>query len=357
MNKTSALPDQSPTKKKSHGQFYTTHHAYILQGLFVQDCERHLIEPFTGYGHLLTDICTDQRTVEMYDIDPKNDQTIQRDSLRDPPDYDNKYIITNPPYLARNKNPSKELYDMYNCNDLYKIFIMHLIQSRANGGIVIVPLNFVSSIRKADVKLRRDFLQKYCISRLNLFEEQVFEDTGYAVCSFQFRLRCDDDEHTSVFPVHIYPSNIVLELSLDAQNNYTVGGELYRLPKRNPEVCVERATTKNTTETKYITNILLKCMDDTNERRLGFKIVSDEERDVHIDSTPKLSQRSYATLVIRPPLTLDEQHTLVKKANAFLNEKREQYNSLFLTHYRESTSIARKRISFGLAFDVIGHFI
>ena len=71
MNKTSALPDQSPTKKKSHGQFYTTHHAYILQGLYVQDCERHLIEPFTGYGHLLTDICTDQRTVEMYDIDPK----------------------------------------------------------------------------------------------------------------------------------------------------------------------------------------------------------------------------------------------------------------------------------------------
>ena len=32
--------------------------------------------------------------------------------------------------------------------------------------------------------------------------------------------------------------------------------------------------------------------------------------------------------------------------NKFLNEKRDEYNSLFLTNYRESNSIARKRISF-----------
>ena len=35
-----------------------------------------------------------------------------------------------------------------------------------------------------------------------------------------------------------------------------------------------------------------------------------------------------------------------------MEEKRKKYNSLFLTNYRESNSIARKRISFSLAFDI-----
>ena len=33
-----------------------------------------------------------------------------------------------------------------------------------------------------------------------------------------------------------------------------------------------------------------------------------------------------------------------------LNEYREKYNSLFLTNYRESKDIARKRISFDLVY-------
>lgn len=345
-------------KKKSYGQFYTTNHAHILQGLSVPEEELKLIEPFVGYGHLLANVGTQHRTVETYDIDPKDDTTTKRDTLRNPPDYKGKFVITNPPYLARNKNASKELYDLYKCNDLYKIFIIQLIRSEASGGIVIIPLNFVSSIRKADVELRRHFVQKYRIQRLNIFEERVFDDTGYAVCSLQFKLRGKND-NSSVsfsFPAHIFPSEKVLEIALCKDNNYTVGGELYCLTKSNAETTVDRAT-KNTQDTQHITNILLKCMDDTNAQQLGFRLVSNAERDAHIDNTKNLTQRSYATLVIKPPLALEEQRELVERANAFLDKQREKYNSLFLTHYRESTSIARKRISFGLAFDVIRHLV
>ena len=52
------------------------------------------------------------------------------------------------PYLARNKSKDKSLYDKYDVNDLYKCFIKNLIDDPPDGGIIIIPLNFMCSIRK-----------------------------------------------------------------------------------------------------------------------------------------------------------------------------------------------------------------
>ena len=76
-----------------------------------------------------------------------------------------------------------------------------------------------------------------------------------------------------------------------------------------------------------------------------------------IDKTEKLSARSYATLVINKSLTLEQQKNLVEKMNKYIKEQREKYNSLFLTNYRESNSIARKRISFNLAFKICNYML
>ena len=85
------------------------------------------------------------------------------------------------------------------------------------------------------------------------------------------------------------------------------------------------------------------------------KIVNDT--DIYIDNTEKLSARSYATLVITPKISLKKQKQLVSKFNEFLEKYRERYNSLFLTNYRESNTIARKRISFKLSFDIVNHIL
>ncbi len=98
--------------------------------------------------------------------------------------------------------------------------------------------------------------------------------------------------------------------------------------------------------------IIIACGENINNQ-LGFNIVSDEEK--FIDNTEKLSARSYATLVINKSLTLKQQEDLVVKMNKYIKEKREQYNSLFLTNYRESNTIARKRISFDLAFKICNY--
>ena len=56
-------------------------------------------------------------------------------------------------------------------------------------------------------------------------------------------------------------------------------------------------------------------------------------------------------------LTLEKQKELVSKFNIFLNDYREKYNSLFLTNYRESNTIARKRISFNLVYDICNYLL
>ena len=84
-------------------------------------------------------------------------------------------------------------------------------------------------------------------------------------------------------------------------------------------------------------------------------MVSDEDR--YIDRTEKLSARSYATLVITPKISIEKQQSLVQSFNSFLKKKREVYHSLFLTNYRESKNIARKRISFTLAFKICSNLL
>lgn len=336
--------------KAQLGQFYTTNYEYILSNMKIPKEVKTIVEPFVGNGDLLNFIKNKNNyNIEVYDIDPKYQNSIKRDTLKNPPDYTDKFILTNPPYLARNKSKSKELYNIYDCNDLYKCFIISIIKNVCQGGIIIIPLNFISSIRKADIELRKKFLDKYSIKIVNIFEEQVFDDTSYSVCSIYFVKKINNQDNN--IKMYIYPSNKKMNISLTSANNFTIGGEIYNIPQ-NSKYKVQRAT-KDTKEN--ITNILLKCIDDSANNRLGFKIVKDEDR--FIDETPKLSARSYATLVINIPITLQEQYVLVDKMNDFIEKKRKKYNSLFLTNYRESNTIARKRISFDLAFRICNYIL
>lgn len=336
--------------KKQFGQFYTTKYEYILSNMDIPSYVKTIVEPFVGNGDLLKFLKNKENyNLEIYDIDPKINNTITQDTLTNPPDYTDKFILTNPPYLARNKSKKKELYEKYNCNDLYKCFIFNILSNLCQGGIIIVPLNFLSSIRKADVDLRKKFLDKYSLKKINIFEERVFDDTSYAVCSIYFVKRLNDDVNN--IKIYIYPSKKEMNIGLTSENNYTIGGEIYNLPQ-NSKYKIQRAT-KYTKEN--ITNILLKCIDDSINNQLGFKVVSNEDR--FIDNTEKLSARSYATLVINKSFTLEEQTDLVDKMNTFIKDKREKYNSLFLTNFRESNSIARKRISYDLAFKICNYIL
>lgn len=338
--------------KKKYGQFYTTNYNYILKDFIIPDYINIIIEPFAGNCDLLNFIEDKEKyQIYCYDIEPKKDFIIKQDTLLEPPLNINKsFIITNPPYLARNKSIDKYLYDKYNTNDLYKCFIQILINNSCLGGILILPLNFICSIRKSDIYLRKKFLDKYVIILLNVFEEQVFNDTSYTICSFQFKLKNNDSNND--IRCNIYPSNINLIINLNEENNYTIGGEIYNL-KQNKDYKIERAT-RISTNKEFITNILVKCIDDNNPIGLYYT----DNIDKYIDNTSNLSSRSYAILIIEPLLTIEKQKELIDRFNIYITEKRKIYNSLFLTNYRESkNNNARKRISFNLIYEICNYLL
>jgi len=341
------MEDDKKEKKKKLGQFMTTNYEYILQGMKIPD-KVSLIEPFVGNGDLLKFVKS-QHKIECYDLDPKNENTIRRDTLLNPPSYNGKFILTNPPYLARNKSDSKIIFDKYKVNDLYKCFISELLVNTCIGGIIIIPLNFWCSIRDMDIKLRKKFLTIYEVSLINIFEEKVFDDTSYSVCSFQFSLKGSNKEDP--IKIIIYPSKKQLDILLNKKNNYIIGGEIYNLPKQT-NYKITRLI-KGEENEDCITNIKVKCIDNSITKKLGLTI----DTVPYYDNTKNKSERSYATLVINPKISLSKQEEIVKKVNNYINKQRELYNSFFMSNYRESNTIARKRISFDLIYEIVGYFL
>jgi hypothetical protein len=69
------------SEKAKKGQFYTTNYEYILDG-FKQPSEycRCIIEPFAGKGDLLNWLSECNTLIEAYDIEPKRNDIIERDT-------------------------------------------------------------------------------------------------------------------------------------------------------------------------------------------------------------------------------------------------------------------------------------
>jgi hypothetical protein len=324
---------------KQLGQFYTTNRDYILQGLDIPQGTTEIVEPFCGKGDLIRGLGPEY-TISGYDIDPKHATgafPVQiRDTLLNPPDWTGKFVLTNPPYLARNKSTNKTVFNQYKVDDLYKAFIKQLCTIHAAGGTVILPVNFWCSTRAGDLALRSRFLEIYSVDRINIFEEQVFDDTSYGVCAFRFSI----GRFNNPTSVYMYPNSVSFTTTFSEDNLWTIGGELIS------HVESRYTVTRGTEQTDPNTNILIKCIDDTVQ--INAKIVQQDE--LYIDTTPKLTARSYMSLRITPKISLAQQRELVQEFNRILTENRRRYHSMFLTNYREG---GRKRITFELVYNLV----
>lgn len=326
--------------KKELGQFYTTNAEYILQGLTIPQEFHRVIEPFVGEGHLLPFLLNFPwvKRVKCYDIDPKIEDIPKRDTLRIPPKYEGEFVFTNPPYLARNKAPKEliPLFEQYGVNDLYKCFLKTLIEGNIKAGILIIPLNFFCSQREIDISLRNEFLSKYKIIRLNIFEEVAFVDTSYAICSFSFE-QSNELLSEQTLKCVFFPSKEYKDFQIKQSERWLIGGSLYYPLMNNSSITIGRLL-KSNKEQKGRTNIFLHAIDNTKKIQLEWK------KEIFYG---KDSDRSFATLWILPPINEEKQKKLIEKFNQFLEEKRNEYRSLFLTNYREKK---RKRITFDLVY-------
>jgi hypothetical protein len=332
------------SSKKERGQFYTKNSDYILDG-FILPPGVDIIEPFAGQGDLI-DWIDPHRKIISYDIEPKRGDIIQRDTLLDPPDYSNSWIITNPPFLARNKSKDKVYFDMYNTNDLYKCFI-HSINS-CLGGIFIIPAGFFLSPRNIDVVCRNNFLSKYRLLKVKYFEETVFSDTTTTVVAFSFEKSKEPlTEQTVVW--QMMPSGTEKQATMKKSNDWIIGGEIYKLPvSRHIKISrhVHGQSTDNTT------SLTLCALDSGRVSRIRL-----DYRPGYIYPAKDCS-RSYATINITGVVLSPEQQQQLSLAfNEYIENFRQQTSSLFLPQYRESKEYSRKRIPFDLAYRLINYLL
>jgi hypothetical protein len=359
MNMENEVPEiekNGKQSKKMKGQFYTVNSSYILDGLSMPPSHvRCIIEPFAGKGDLIQWLIRNKNTLplEMYDLDPKTDGIIQRDTLIDPPNYKDAWIITNPPYLARNKCDKKEIFDKYDTNDLYKCFITSLTrQEQCAGGIFIIPAGFFLSPRDLDVRCRNDFLSKYKLLKVKYFEETVFPDTSTTVVAFAFEKSPVLLKEQTVEWISL-PSGQKRIFKMSYENNWIIGGEIYNLsiPKG---LKVRRHVEGQKLKTgEQLTSMTLCALDSgTKDGRIHLLY---NEGYVY---PAKECSRTYATLCIQgKTLSLEQQKKICLEFNIFLENKRSETWSLFLPQFRESKEYARKRIPFELAYTIVLHLI
>ena len=340
--------------KKLKGQFYTTNSSYILEGFDIPSNATRIIEPFAGKGDLINWASLKKNSVpiEAYDIEPKKDGIIQRDTLNDPPNYKNAWVLTNPPYLARNKCSSKDLFNKYETNDLYKCFIHSLTETECIGGLIIIPAGFFLSPRNVDTNCRNAFLSNFKVLKIKYFEETVFSDTTTTVVAVLFERSSEILISQDIYWT-VMPSNISKEFTMKAENNWIIGGDIYNIEIPNNIKIRRHVAGQQLKDDEQLTSMTLTALDSGKQD--GRICLTYKEGYAY---PAKDCSRSYATLCIKGrSLSNSEQMLICSKFNTFIEEKRSETWSLFLPQFRESKEYARKRIPFELAYRVVLHLI
>lgn len=239
-------------KKQLLGQFNTTNRDYILHEFEDVVKGKDWVDPYAGNGDLLDWAkANGANTIQGYDIDPTKNSRKDielRDSFRNPVDYTGKWIIANPPYLAQNKNKeerdkgAESIYLQKNEDDLYKIALKTVAEGDCEGGIFIVPLNFLSSENSRSI--RNVIFSKYCIRRCKAFEETVFDDTDYTVCAFYFEKRKKYQDNDEIV-VDFLPSKEFIVFRVSHEYGWILGEAFYEYLKGVSLNGVGRWTVKN----------------------------------------------------------------------------------------------------------------
>lgn len=295
-----------------------------------------VVDPFAGNCDLLNLIDNEKMA---FDLDPKTEGVEKRDSLLNPISYAGKYIFTNPPFLNKNKTKNKTIFNKYDTDDLYKASLLSIMD--CDGGIVIVPLNFFSG---EDKKIREKFLSNFRILNVNVFEEEVFDDTSYTVCCFSFIKEKNEKQQIKF---NFFPNKKSIDIALTKDDGYTIGSEIYNLKKSN--VNVKRLREGDLAPKS---RIFLSAIDTgAKEGKINLELRNEP-------FYGKDTDRSFATIVFDRIFSEDEEELIVNKFNEKLDFFRDKYNSLFLSQYRNSTKeMARKRIGFKLAYTLISNII
>ncbi|MBU4082771.1 hypothetical protein KKB98_02400 [Patescibacteria group bacterium] len=364
--------------KSQLGQFFTTNSDYILQGLeeFIKNKE--ITDPFAGnqdlFGWAKKNKC---KKIIGFDCDKKytdDKKVFYDDSINSPKKYG--FVLTNPPYLHKNKADKKTKDDFFSgihspFEDLYQISIYSILNSEE--GILIVPLNFLCA--ENSKKIRNLFFEQFKIIKLNVFSQQVFDDTTYNVISFYYRRKKDFEDKNKISAT-IFPEKEKISFVIERKFNWQLGGNFInqvKNAKNHLEIsrltenflksgnCEAKMALQNIKEKKIfnvdenIKNVLennilfLRAIDSKNGKKIQLEDI--RKYDI-LGLVGKNTSRNMAHIIFGQKITIDKQKELMQEFNQELNRNREKYFSFFLTNFRDN---GRKRISFNFAYKLLNY--
>ena len=315
---------------------YTTNAVDICKNL-LEDIPKdaYLVEPFVGKGDLVK--IFPSSNWEIYDVDNQLvlPNLIHQNTLIDIPDYSGKWVITNPPFLAKNKAQDKTLFEKHKLDDLYKIAMKTIIG--CEGGLLIIPINFFTDENSRNI--RNLFLSQYKIVHINFFLMPVFETTTYSVCAFTFVK--EENECQDLIGENISLGNREkVQYTISKKYDYRLGGEFFQ--KINETKTIFDRLTEKTPSSYFITNMNLIAMDT---RKVPIHIELDSN---HFMGKP--TDRTKLTFTSKIEIPIEKQEELVKKFNNTLSKVRKKYHNMLFTNYRDFN---RKRIGFDFAYKLL----
>lgn len=364
--------------KKQLGQFFTTNSEYILQGFGEFIKHKNVFDPFAGNGDLMKWAKQNgARQTTGFDCDKEyadGKKVFFNDSINNPKEY--KFVCTNPPYLHKNKADTQTKERFFSgrhsiFEDLYQVSVFSLLN--CEEGIIIIPLNFLCA--ENSKKIRGLFFDKFEIIKLNIFSEQVFDDTTYNVISFYFRRKKQGVDINKI-EAAIFPQNIEINFNIEKKYNWQFGGDfISRIKKTENSLGVFRLTEDYLKSGEFEVELALQDIKDLKlfkisselkkslennilflraiDSKNGKKIQLDDIRKYDIKGlVGKSTSRNLAHLIFKREISIKEQEDLMERFNNELNKNRKQYFSFFLTNFRDNN---RKRISFDMAYKLINY--
>lgn len=310
-------------------QHFSTRVSELLEGIVIDNTDNLVcVDPFCGAGDLVKFF--PQFKWETYDKDPKYPNTTKRDTLINPPNYTGKVVITNPPYIAKNKTKEfGDIFDKYHTDDLYKASIRSIIG--CEKGIFIIPVNFF--IDEDTRPIREEFLSQYIVKRVNVFTKQMFDNTTYSVCAFDF-YKGQKLEQDVLFHVDTGDEKII---KLNHEYGYKPGGkDFYKIKAVKNYMFSRLLESGNNT---FITNIRLYGL-DTRTTKAHLEICDEPY-------FGKSTDRVNATITSKLKLTPNEEKRLVESFNQGVEKLRKDNLDIFFSNYRD---FGRKRISLDFVY-------
>jgi len=309
----------SQDDKQKSGSYYTTNAKDLLSGFEHVVKNECVVEPFSGGGDLAR-WCDEVpvKTVILLDLKNGHDSIMR-------PHFTHDVIVTNPPYLSRNKNKNKAPYDLWGQDDLYKCFLAALVASDVRKGILILPSNFISESRS---KARDLFFSKFRINTCKYYTTPVFDDASTGICVFDFERWTPQPTMDVEFPIQGKTH------TLHKKHAWLVGKTFFDYIYADPDPIKVEILREG-----QGTNIIISLL--TNGKYpLG----------AHYNTGDPFyaSEKTFTTYQVKMDIPMDKQREVVDTYNQVLAEFMTLYDGLFLANYMGAEQKIKSRRYSGL---------